>query len=303
MLSIVDNRTFRRLICEVLDHDPTKADIERFLGRFRAELDQRGMILKGVTTDGSPLYPDPLAKVFPGVPHQICVFHVIKELTKAILKAVAKIRKSITAGLPEAPRGRPASQEAKRAARMKKRSQKKVADLFDHRHLFVQHHLTAADRRTLSQITRGLPHLKTLRETMDEVYRLFDRRCSTHTALAKLARLRNRIQRFKKVGKTLQKLSSPNLQKALVFLDDSLLPSTSNAVERGNRRHRKMQKSVYGVRTHKAMVGRMALDLLRDRRLSGNASTLLALHRSRGSPSASRPLILPKPPMPVAMAG
>ena len=37
---------------------------------------------------------------------------------------------------------------------------------------------------------------------------------------------------------------SPHLEKASAFLDDSLLPATSNAVERGNRRHRKMQKGV-----------------------------------------------------------
>jgi len=66
--------------------------------------------------------------------------------------------------------------------------------------------------------------------------------------LAKLARLRRRVRRFQKVGQTLKKLFSPNLEKALIFLDDSLLPATSNAVERGNRRHRKMQKTVYRVR-------------------------------------------------------
>ena len=71
---------------------------------------------------------------------------------------------------------------------------------------------------------------------MEEVYRLFDRRCRTDTALAKLAKLRRRVRRFKEVGKILNKLQSPNLDKALTFLDDKLLPSTSNAVERGNRR-------------------------------------------------------------------
>ena len=106
--------------------------------------------------------------------------------------------------------------------------------------------------------------MRTLREIMDEVYRLFDRRCRTQTALAKLSKLRARVRRFKKIGKTLQKLFSPNLEKALTFLDDSILPSTSNAVERGNRRHRKMQKSIYGVRTHQTLVGRMALDHIRD---------------------------------------
>jgi len=99
---------------------------------------------------------------------------------------------------------------------------------------------------------------------MNEVYRLFDRRCRANTALAKLAKLRRRVRRFKAVGRTLQKLFSPNLKKALLFLDDSLLPSTSNAVERGNRRHRKMQKSVYRVRSREQIVQRIALDMQRD---------------------------------------
>jgi hypothetical protein len=103
----------------------------------------------------------------------------------------------------------------------------------------------SASVETLRRITRGLPHLRTLRD----IYRLFDRRCRTDTALEKLAKLRRRVRRFKAVGKVLSKLQSPNLDKALTFLDDKLLPSTSNAVERGNRRHRKMQKAVYRVRT------------------------------------------------------
>jgi hypothetical protein len=55
-----------------------------------------------------------------------------------------------------------------------------------------------------------------------------------------LVRLRQRVRRFTRLRQTLKKLFSPNLEKALTFLDDSLLPPTSNAVERGNRRHRKM---------------------------------------------------------------
>ena len=62
------------------------------------------------------------------------------------------------------------------------------------------------------------------------------------------------------MGATLKKLFSPTLEKALTFLDDKLLPSTSNAVERGNRRYRKMQKSVYRVRTQAQIRARLALD-------------------------------------------
>src|SRR6516165_6918140 len=84
VLSIVDNRAFKRLCYEVLDHGPTHRDISTFLCRFQGILQQRHMAHRGVTTDASPLYPEPLRVVFGDVPHQICEFHVIKELTKAI---------------------------------------------------------------------------------------------------------------------------------------------------------------------------------------------------------------------------
>jgi Transposase len=283
VLSIVDNRTFKRLLYQVLERDPDHADITAFLRRFQAVLLQRGLTLKGVTTDGSALYPEPLRAVFGDVPHQICEFHVIKDLTQAILRAVAKVRKKLAARRPTLKRGRPSTIEAKRAARQAKRLQQKIADLFEHRYLFVQHDLTIAQRRTLRQITRGLPQLRTLREIMEEVYRLFDRRCRTDTALAKLAKLRRRVRRFKAVGKVLSKLQSPNLDKALTFLDDKLLPSTSNAVERGNRRHRKMQKTVYRVRTQEHIHDRIALDMLRDSQKDDRTTTIKTLHKDRAA--------------------
>ena len=42
------------------------------------------------------------------MPHQLCTFHVLKEVTKAVLSAVAKLRKDLAAGAPKLPRGRPA---------------------------------------------------------------------------------------------------------------------------------------------------------------------------------------------------
>ena len=281
VLSIVDNRTFKRILYQVLDHDPDHQDITAFLRRFQVALVQRGLALQGVTTDGSPLYPEPLHTVFGDVPHQICEFHILKELTKAILRAVAQVRKKLAAQKPPLTRGRPSTKEAKRAVRRRARLKQRVADLFEHRHLFVQHVLTPAQRRTLLRLSRGLPHLRTLRAVMEEVYRLFDRRCRTDTALAKLAKLRQRVRRFKAVGKVLQKLQSPNLDKALTFLDDKLFPSTSNAVERGNRRHRKMQKMVYRVRTQENINNRIALDMLRDSQQVGRTKTTKALHKAR----------------------
>ena len=283
ILSIVDNRTFKRIAYQVLRRDPKQDDITAFFRRFQAALEQRGLVLRGITTDGSSLYPAPIAAVFGDVPHQVCTFHVVRELTKAALGAVAKVRKELAARKPGLKRGRPTTKEARRAARQKKRLEQKIGALFEHRYLFVRRQLTTAQRRTLLRISRGLPHLRTLRTLLEEVYRLFDRRCRTDTALAKLARLRGRVRRFRRVGQALKALFSPNLEKTLVFLDDRLLGSTSNAVERGNRRYRKMQKTIYRVRTESAINGRIALDLEREARARDRKEATRTLHRARAA--------------------
>jgi len=283
VLSLVDNRTFTRLTYRVLEKDPTHDDIGAFVGDFKAHIDVRGLKVLGITTDGSNLYPAPLAEIFPDAHHQVCRFHVLKEITKAVLHALAKLRKELKARLPKRPRGRPKKADA-RAARQAKRQEQRIDDLFEHRHLFVRRKMTAAEGRTLRRITRGLPHLRALRAIMDEVYRLFDRRCRAATALGRLAKLRARVRRFKRIGRALEKLYTPNLEKALTYLDDRLLPGTSNAVERGNRRYRKAQRSIYSVRTAAHIRQRIALDMHREQRSTDRSRTTKVLHQVRAGP-------------------
>jgi hypothetical protein len=284
ILSIVDNRTFKRISYQVLDHDPTHKDIAAFFRRFHQALLARGLTLKGITTDGSALYPEPIAEVFGEIPHQVCTFHILRELTKAILSAVAQERKRLAAAAPKLPRGRPrATEAARRAARRKKRIKRKVSDLFENRYLFVQRRLSPSERATLQRVSRGLPQLHVLRELMEEVYRLFDRRCRTATAIAKLTALRDRLRRSGRLRAVLKKLLSPGLEKALVFLDERLMGATSNAVERGNRRYRKMQKTVYRVRTRRAIERRLALDLIRESQAQGRDGTTKILHKARAA--------------------
>ena len=281
MLSAVDNRCYKRILYEVLDHDPTHADIRAFLERLKTALAARDLTLFGVTTDGSALYPTPLREVFGDVPHQLCTFHIIAEISKAVLGAMASARKGLAATQPTLPKGRPSTQAAKAAARTKKRLAAQCAALFTQRYLFVQRHLNKTERKTLWRVSRGLPQLRTLRAIMEQVYALFDRRCRTQTALDKLATLRRRVQRFPALGDTLKKLFAPTLEKALTLLDDKLLPSTSNAVERGNRRYRKMQSHVYRVRTQAQIRVRLALDMWREAQAEGRQQTLASLHRAR----------------------
>jgi hypothetical protein len=280
ILSIVDNHRYNRLAFRVLDHDPTEDDVRAFLVEFKEQLAKRQRSVRGITTDGSSLYPNVLKELWPDARHQICQFHVLKEITLAVLHGLAKLRKQMTAKIPKQPRGRP-SKEQRPKARKAKRQKQRVAELFEHRYLFVRHHLSAAQRQQLRKLTRCLPQLRALREIIDEVYRLFDRRCRTATALKKLAKLRLRVRRFKKLGKSLDKLKSPNLEKALEFLDDKLLPSTSNAVERANRRFRKAQKSIYSVRTKPHLEERLALDMQREQRAPKRQQTVKMLHVAR----------------------
>ena len=286
VLSIVDNRTYKRLVYRVLDHRPTQEDSEAFFRSFQAVLQARQLALNGITTDGSQLYPTPIAAVFGKVPHQLGEFHLLADLSRAVLSAVAQVRKSLEARKPKVGRGRP-TPRTRNLVQQRQRLEQKISDLFTHRYLFVQRHLSPSEQETFQQITRGLPQRRLLREIMDEVYRLFDRRCRTETALAKLRRLRQRVQRFTQLAKTLKALFSANVEKALIFLDDRLLPATSNAVERGNRRYRKMQKTIYRVRAQVQIIGRLALDMLRDTLAHGRRATFQLLHQLRAVPNST----------------
>lgn len=80
-----------RLADRVLEKSPTKGDVRRCLRDFAARLTWGGCPWRGIPTDGSSLYPEALAKVFPDVPHQVCEFPVLKEITPAIRHALAQV--------------------------------------------------------------------------------------------------------------------------------------------------------------------------------------------------------------------
>lgn len=281
VLFAVDSKRQRRLAYEVLENDPTQEDIRRFLRRVDGILMTRNLSVLGITTDGSPLYPGTIREVFPNAAHQVCEFHVIKEIVKDVLRALARIRRSLAAQIPKLSRGRPRTYGQKARARRAYSLRQRLTDLFENRHLLVQHGLNVSEQRTLRRLGRQHSDIRALRALMDETYRLFDRRCRMDTAQTKLAKLRARLSRFAHLGKLLSKIRSPNLERALTFLDDKALEATSNSVERANRRHRKMQKSIYRVRTKESLVSRIALDMLRDRDMEARMGVLAGLHAAR----------------------
>ena len=75
--------------------------------------------------------------------------------------------------------------------------------------MFVKRRLSGSQRKRLVHITRGLPHLRKLRDIMDHIYALCDRRCRTQTALGKLKKLRDWVNRFTWIGETFKKVFAP----------------------------------------------------------------------------------------------
>ena len=169
MLSVVENRRYKRLLYEVLDHHPIHDDIRTLLKRLKASLQARNLALLGVTTDGSALSPEPLREVFGKVRQHICQFHIVAEVVKAVVGAVASARQHLAATRPTLPKGRPSTPAAKAAACTTKRLAAQGAALCAHRYLFVQRHLNTTDRKTLWRVSRGLPQLHALRAVMDQV--------------------------------------------------------------------------------------------------------------------------------------
>ena len=50
-----------------------------------------------VVTDGSNLYPKLLAELWPEAQHQLCVFHVLKDINECVLDALRRLRRQLAA--------------------------------------------------------------------------------------------------------------------------------------------------------------------------------------------------------------
>src|SRR5438067_6482935 len=68
------------------------ANDQAHMRRFLANLKAWGLAPKVVVTDGSNLYPGVLAGLWPDADHQLCVFHVIKDINKLIIDALRRLR-------------------------------------------------------------------------------------------------------------------------------------------------------------------------------------------------------------------
>lgn len=284
MLSVVDNRTFRRLLCQITDRKVVQPDVLKLLEQFKRELNDRQLKLAGITTDGSNLYPAAVEQVFGSqLPHQVCRFHVLSSVARALREAVVALYKKRVKKLPKLRSGRPRCGKERRRAEQVRQQREHLLELYRKRYQIVARELKEEKLQQLTKLLEPYPELSQLRGLMQKVYGLYQCQ-STRQATAKLTELRPEALKLREehaLQVDFSSLLGPCIERSLIYLDHPQLPGTSNAVERSNRRYRKMQKSVYRVRSRRRMQGRLALDLLREQRWRQRQESLLTLHRSR----------------------
>ena len=72
------------------------ANDQDHMRRFLKNLKNWGLNPQVVVTDGSNPYPRLLAELWSDAEHQLCVFHVIKDINQLILDAVRRMRKAMS---------------------------------------------------------------------------------------------------------------------------------------------------------------------------------------------------------------
>jgi transposase-like protein len=246
------------------------ANDQPHMRRFLKNLKAWGLSPRVVVTDGSNLYPAVLAELWPGADHQLCVFHVIKEINKLILDAVRRLRTAMSrrgqAGRKKK-RGRK-GKEAKAAARRRGPSLKEKAKfVFTHRYLITKRRedLTEKERGDLRRMLEDLPELATLRRFADRIYWLFDTPKDYHQASCRRAAIVRdaAVLAVPELVKAMEQLGAEKFPKMMAYLKDpiSRRVRTNNHVERTNRLIRSWEKVRYKWRRRRTLVRFMVLKL------------------------------------------
>jgi transposase-like protein len=246
------------------------ANDQPHMRRFLQNLKVWGVNPQVVVTDGSNLYPALLAELWSEAEHQLCVFHVIKDINKLVLDAVRRLRNAMKrrgrAGRKKK-RGRKGP-KAKAAARRRGPTVKEKAHfVFRHRYLIVQRRedLTAAERDDLRRMLEYLPELATLRRFADRIYWLFDTPKDFHQAGCRRAVIRRdpAFLAVPELVKAMEQLSDEKFPKLMAYLKNPLSQrvGTNNHVERTNRTIRFWEKVRYKWRRRRTLVRFMVLKL------------------------------------------
>jgi transposase-like protein len=242
------------------DHDHMRAFLEN--------LKRHGFEPKVVISDGSPLYPAVLEELWPKAKHQLCVFHLLKEINGDILDALRRLRKEAfpKRRVRKGRRGRPRKERAA-AMREAKRREEQSKFVWDHRHLVVtaSENLDHQDQLDWSKMVEAIPGLRELRQFALEVRGVLDPRRTRRQAWSRFQKLQGNpsYQRDPDLSRALKKLRREKFAKAIEYLNWTHRRKirTNNHVERMNRRIRLQEKVRYGWRKRRSVVRFIVLSL------------------------------------------
>jgi Transposase len=239
------------------------ANDQDHMRRFLGNLKTWGLDPKVVVTDGSNLYPGALAELWSDADHQLCVFHVIKDINKLILDAVRRMRQAMNrrgkAGRQKK-RGRKGAKAKAALARRGLTVKEKAHFVFKHRHLIVKRreNLAESERADLKQLLEYLPDLATLRRFADRLYWLFDTPKDYHQARCRRSAVVREpaFQAVPELVKALEQLNEEKFPKLMAYLNNpvSRRVRTNNHVERTNRLIRFLEKVRYKWRRRRTLV-------------------------------------------------
>jgi hypothetical protein len=231
--------------------------------RFLLMLSYWGFLPRVVISDGSNLYPGLLAEVWPTAAHQLCVFHVLRDVTDKVLDAVRRLRRACErrgrAGRKRKP-GRPKKGAKKRRASRGPTNKQKAAFIFKRRYLIVKRFegLSERERADLEVMFGYEAELKVLWQFAQEAYKVWGNEQSRKVARWRWARLKSNeaYQAVAELAEALEWLDGEKLDKTQAFYQQPLeqRQKTNNHVERMNRRLRFDEKTRYKWRRRKSIV-------------------------------------------------
>lgn len=239
------------------------ANDQEHLRRFLANLAAWDLEPEVVVSDGSNLYPEVLAEIWPAAQHQRCLFHLLRDILDKVLAAVRRLRRARArrgrAGRKRR-RGRPSKRQQARRRRAEPTAQEKAAFVWKQRFLIVKRteKLTAQDWDNLVRMYQYLPPLRPLRRFAQDIYRLLDDSRTLRVARWRYTLLRHdaEYQGVRELVGALNLLAGPKLAKGMAFVGrpQGQRVRTNNHVEQMNRHLRFCEKVRYKWRRRKWVV-------------------------------------------------
>jgi Transposase len=252
------------------------ANDQDHMRRFLRNLANWGFVPKVVVTDGSNLYPAVLAEVWPNARHQLCIFHVLKDINDCVFDALRQLRRELAQhGKRKARRGRLSKRQRRARQRAGASKKEQAYFLWKHRHLLVKRpqEFSDTERSNFQQMLHASPALWTLRYFVLQVYGLFEpeltskEACRRRTALVNTAA----FQMNEHLARALAMLPLEKFRKMIAYVHSPACERvrTNNHVERVNRRLRYFEKVRYKWRRRRTIVRFLvlALDRWRQQRL------------------------------------